>query len=72
MAARILFVTLVLVGLVQVLQYWAGTPIPFLNTVGAVASNKLYLVFVGATILFSVRLILFRLRDRDTADTNRG
>jgi ubiquinone biosynthesis protein len=72
MAGRMLFVTLALVGLVQVLQYWAGAPLPFLNTFGAVTSNKLYLVFVGATILFSVRLILFRLRDRDTADTNRG
>src|SRR5688572_18329369 len=72
MAARILFVTLALVGLVQLAQYWLGVPVPFLNTLGAVTSNKLYLVFLGATILFSVRLILFRLRDRDTADTNRG
>ncbi len=72
MAARILFVTLALVGLVQIAQYWLGVPVPFLNTLGAVTSNKVYLVFLGATILFSVRLILFRLRDRDTADTNRG
>jgi ubiquinone biosynthesis protein len=72
MAARILFISLALVGLVQGLQYWAGTPVPFLNTLDAVTSNKLYLVFVGATVLFSVRLILFRLRDRDTADSNRG
>jgi ubiquinone biosynthesis protein len=72
MAVRIFFVTLALVGLAQVFQYWAGVPVPFLNTLGGVVSNKLYLVFVGATVLFSARLILFRLRDRDTADTNRG
>jgi hypothetical protein len=72
MAGCILFITMMLVGLVQVLQYWAGAPIPFLNTLGAVISNKLYFIFVGVTNLFSIRLILFRLRDRDSADTNRG
>jgi hypothetical protein len=72
MAGRILFVTLALVGLVQIVQYWMGMHVPFLNTLGAVASNKLYLAFLGATTLFSVRLIIFRLRDRDTADTNRS
>jgi ubiquinone biosynthesis protein len=72
MAGRILFVTLALVGLVQIVQYWMGTQVPFLNTLGALASNKLYLAFLGATTLFSVRLIIFRLRDRDTADTNRS
>ena len=72
MAGRILFFTLALVGLIQLLQYGTGASIPLSASWGAVTSNKLYLVLVGATILFSVRLILFRLRDRDTADTNRG
>jgi hypothetical protein len=40
-------------------------------TLSAVTSNKLYLIFLGATTLFSVRLTLFRLRDRETANTNR-
>ena len=71
MVARILFITLVLVGLVQIIQYGMGMQIPFLDTLRAVTSNKLYLVFLGLTTLFSVRLILFRLRDRDTAETNR-
>jgi hypothetical protein len=71
LAGRILFITLALVGLVEIVQYWAGLQVSFMDTFRAVASSKLYLAFFGATILFSVRLMLFRLRDRDTADTNR-
>src|ERR1051325_643674 len=68
MAGRILFITLALVSVIQVLNYWIGAQVPFLNTLGAVASNKVYLAFLGLTTLFSLRLIIFRLRDRDTAD----
>ena len=71
MAGRILFVTLAVIGLIQLVWYGMGTPVSFLNALRAVTLNKLYLAIAGATILFSVRLIIFRLRDRDTADTNR-
>jgi len=64
-AGRVLFVTFVLLGLVEIIHNLAGTQIPLMNALRAVVANKLYLAFLVATTLFSVRLILFRLRDRD-------
>jgi len=65
-AGRVLFVTFVLLGLVEIIHNLAGTQIPLMNALRAVVANKLYLAFLVATTLFSVRLILFRLTDRDT------
>jgi hypothetical protein len=64
-AGRILFVTLVLLGLIEFVHVLTGTPIPMMDALNAVVLNKLYWAFLLVTTLFTVRLILFRLRDRD-------
>jgi ubiquinone biosynthesis protein len=66
-AGRILVVTLGLLGLVELVHALAGTPIPWMEALNAVILNKLYWVFLAATMFFSVRLILFRLQDREIA-----
>ncbi len=67
LVGRILFVTLGLLGVVEVVHAFTGTQLSFLNVLSAMVSNKLYWAFLAITLLFSVRLILFRLRDRDTS-----
>jgi ubiquinone biosynthesis protein len=62
---RLVFVTLVVLGLVEVVANLTGRQMPLLNGLSAIVSNRLYWIFLAATTLFSVRLILFRLRDRD-------
>ena len=57
---------LVLLGLVEVIHAFTGTQMSFLNVLNTMILNKFYWVFLTITLLFSVRLILFRLRDRDT------
>lgn len=64
-AGRILFVTLTLLGLIEFVHALTGTPIPLMDVLNAVVLNKLYWAFLLVTTLFTVRLILFRLRDRD-------
>ena len=68
-AGRITFVTLVLLGLVEVIHAFTGTQLPLQEALGVVVLNKFYCVFLAITLLFSVRLILFRLRDRDMNTT---
>src|SRR5258706_1650504 len=64
-AGRILFVTLILLGLIEFVHVLTGTPIPLMDVLNAVVLHKLYWAFLLVTTLFSVRLILFRFRDRD-------
>lgn len=72
MVSRIFWVTLVAVGLVELIPYLAGSPISFMTALNDVFGNKYYLAFLVATTIFSVRLILFRLRDRDTSTARRN
>lgn len=65
MAGRILFVTLVCTGLVSVLNTFGGNPVSFTTAAEQVIQNRFYQAFLVAALLFSTRLILFRLRDRD-------
>jgi ubiquinone biosynthesis protein len=65
MVGRILFVTLIATGAVDVFHQLTGTAIPLLTMLGAVVSNKFYLAFLAAAFIFNARLILFRLQDRD-------
>jgi predicted unusual protein kinase regulating ubiquinone biosynthesis (AarF/ABC1/UbiB family) len=65
MAGRILFVTVVCMTLTGILHFFAGTSISFVSAVEQVIQNRLYQVFLFFAVLFSTRLILFRLRDRD-------
>lgn len=65
MAGRILFVTLLGMGLVALLHIVTGDQVPFILTMNQVIQNKIYQTFLIITLIFSARLILFRLRDRD-------
>ena len=65
MAGRILLVTLLALGAVGLNAYLKGAPVSFTNGLSVVLNNGIYrLLLIGATV-FSVRRILYRLRDRD-------
>jgi predicted unusual protein kinase regulating ubiquinone biosynthesis (AarF/ABC1/UbiB family) len=65
MAGRVFFITLLGMGLVSLLNIFAGIPISFALAAGQVIQNKIYQGFLLVALVFSARLILFRLRDRD-------
>lgn len=65
MAGRILFVTVLCTGLIGFLNILRGDPISFMIAANQVIRNILYQAFLIAAVVFSTRLILFRLRDRD-------
>jgi predicted unusual protein kinase regulating ubiquinone biosynthesis (AarF/ABC1/UbiB family) len=67
MAGRILLVTLIGMGVVNIFQYFNGGAISFADVLSTVLQNRLYQLFLGVTLIFNVRHILFRLRDRDAA-----
>ena len=60
-----LFITLLAMGLVALLNILSGNPITFVLAVEQVVQNKIYQGFLIVAVVFSARLILFRLRDRD-------
>jgi ubiquinone biosynthesis protein len=72
MVARILFVTVGFIGLIELTHYLTSSPISFMNALNGVVWNKLYLAFLVATVAFSVRLILFRLREPDKVNVGRA
>ena len=65
MAGRVLFITLLRMGLVALLNILTGNPVTFTLTIEQVLQNKIYQGFLIVAVVFSARLILFRLRDRD-------
>ena len=65
MAGRILFVTIVCTGLIGFLNILNGSTISFALAAEQVIQNKIYQAFLVVALIFSTRLILFRLRDRD-------
>jgi len=65
MAGRILLVTLLGMGLFDLVAYLNGEPLSFLGTLSALVQNHLYQLFLVAAVVFNIRHILFRLRDRD-------
>lgn len=71
MGGRILFVTVLCTILAGSLDILRGNPFSFLFALSEVAQNKLYQAFLIAAVLFSTRLILFRLRDRDQPGKDR-
>jgi hypothetical protein len=72
MGGRILFATLLVVGGIQVVYHLLGNSISFLDVWNGMISNPFYLAFLAATVIFSTRLIIFRLRDRDMVITGRN
>src|SRR5215211_2883403 len=71
MGGRILFITIEFMSWFGALGIFAGTPFSFVSTLNEVITNRLYQAFLVVSVVFSVRLILFRLRDRDLNDNNR-
>jgi predicted unusual protein kinase regulating ubiquinone biosynthesis (AarF/ABC1/UbiB family) len=65
MAGRILLVTVVGMGLVALLNILTANPMSIALAFQQVLHNKLYQGFLIVALVFSARLILFRLRDRD-------
>lgn len=65
MLGRILFITILCMGLIGFLNILSGNPITFASAVDLVIQNRLYQAFLVVAVLFSTRHILFRLRDRD-------
>lgn len=72
MAGRILLVTLILIGLQEIFYNLTGARVPFVNVLNTMLSNKFYLAFLTVTTIFSIRLIVFRLTDRDVDATGRS
>jgi hypothetical protein len=70
MAGRILIVTLLAVGALQIGGYIAGQPVSISEVLSVVFHSRLYQFFLIAAVVFNMRHIIFRLRDQD-ADTNR-
>lgn len=65
MAGRVLFVTVISAGLVGLLNILGGSPVSFMLAAEQVIQNRVYQAFLIVALIFSTRLILFRLRDRD-------
>ncbi len=65
MFGRILFVTILFMGTVNLIRYLNAEPASFMNVLSDVARNGLYQLFLAVTFIFNIRHILFRLRDRD-------
>jgi ubiquinone biosynthesis protein len=67
MMGRILLVTALGMGVVWVARILSGEPVSFMNSLTEIVQNRLYQVFILAAVIFSTRLLVFRLRDRDTS-----
>ena len=65
MVGRVLMVTALFMGLIGFLNLASGGSISFVSALNQVIQNKLYQAFLVVAVVFSTRLILFRLRDRD-------
>jgi len=65
MVGRILFITLLGMGLIGFFHILSGNQISFALAANQVIQNKIYQAFLIVALIFSTRLILFRLQDRD-------
>lgn len=72
MVGRILLLTFVLTGLLQLVWNLAGQGAPVASALNTVIHSPFYLAFVVLTSIFSLRLILFRLTDRDEGSNIRN
>ena len=65
MGGRILLVTVLCLGLVSLLHVVTGEAVSFATALGQVILNKFFQAFLVFTFVFTLRLIVIRLRDRD-------
>ena len=66
MAGRILLLTLLGMGLFSLVTYVHSQPLTFIGAFSAVIQNRFYQLLLAAGVIFNIRHILFRLRDRDS------
>jgi ubiquinone biosynthesis protein len=68
---RVLFVTLLAMGMIYLLNYAAGEPTSFRNVLSTIFHNRLYLFFLIGAVVLNIRHIVFRLKDRDNGRSGR-
>jgi ubiquinone biosynthesis protein len=68
MVGRILFVTALAMAGTGIYQILMGGQLVFMDALNLVIQNRLYQAFLVLALLFSTRLIIFRLTDRDLND----
>jgi predicted unusual protein kinase regulating ubiquinone biosynthesis (AarF/ABC1/UbiB family) len=66
MAGRILIVTLLALGMVNVVRFGANEPVSLPIALQIVIENTFYQIFLVAAGVLNIRHILFRLRERDS------
>jgi hypothetical protein len=67
MIGRVLLITLLGMVLVYIFRGLSGEPVTFSSTLGMLTRSTIYQVFLLGVGLFSIRNILFRLRDQDVS-----
>jgi hypothetical protein len=65
MVGRILLITVLWMSIVGLLHVLTGNPVSLSIAIEQVTQNRLYQAFLIIAMVFSMRLILFRLSDRD-------
>ncbi len=65
MIGRILLVTVVALGAVNLGHYLINAPVTFAGGLSLILQNRLFQLFIVAAAVFNVRHIVFRLKDRD-------
>jgi ubiquinone biosynthesis protein len=65
MVGRILLITVLWMSVIGILDVLNGVPVSFTIAIEQVVQNRLYQGFLVIAMVFSARLILFRLRDSD-------
>lgn len=72
MGGRILIVSIAFLGIFALLHTVQGELVSFVETLKQVVQNRVYQAIIIAGLLFNSRLILTRLRDRDSGRNNQA
>jgi ubiquinone biosynthesis protein len=68
MVGRILIVTLLTMGIVEVVRYGANEPSSPLDVLQSIFDSRYYQIFIVGAVVLNIRQILFRLRERDVGN----
>jgi len=72
MGGRILIISVVFMGLYELFRIFSGDTGSFTSTLNHVLQNKFYQTLMLANVVFNIRLILVRLRDRDIRSSSQA
>ena len=72
MGGRILIISVVFMGLYELFRIFSGDAGSFTSTLNHVLQNKFYQILMLANVVFNIRLILVRLRDRDIRSSSQA